>query len=713
MHYRLCRLLGSGIQPLFVFDGPGRPAFKHGRHIDPSAVSTNTDNAKQLLDYFGVPHHDAPGEAEAECALLQREGIVDAVLTEDVDALMFGCGLSLRKWSPEGARGKVPTHVTVHDIKKCKLKPKDMILVALLNGGDYKPEGLPRFGIKIACEAAKAGFGASLCRIPLSDVAGMQAWRQSLSHELQTNESKHFSCRHRALRIPDDFPDQKILRCYLAPTVSSPSQVSSLRERVGWRDTDVTGLRRFLGREFEWLGLSGAKKLIKSICEPNLIRILITSSEVRSPSCDFVKEICGERGSDELAQAAEYRVSYVPLELAPIDLDAEQDGVSLSDGDSDGQDDAGATEAGVTRRKLSTYDPAKPQKVWIPGVLLRAGAPGKIAAWKKKQLDAVKASEEKAAEQERKKLAAKSRKLAAETRKAAAQKKRTGGMKEGALDAYVRMSKPRPDRDGGSTGRRHRSPRATKPENQQPLWSTKHGKTWKAHASSDTRSGDQPSVDRRTVDPASTDTTLWTISTIPDHVSDVNTRHGTTSTLGVYGLRDDDDLLLPQRDAHSAVSDEEEKNRALYSFRETDDADTSLPEMLPGSRSLNEDHGHSSCDRVSEPSSTLARPTGISFGSISIPSSPTSPIKPAAKPALRLSPRSAFPPEKRQGARLPDPKPRAKGGGSRAVMLRDSLEGSWRVMSTSEASAVVNAATTGASNTTARAWSDVEIVDLT
>ena len=712
-------------------------------------MSTDTDKAKQLLDYFGVPYHDAPGEAEAECALLQQEGIVDAVLTEDVDALMFGCGLSLRRWSPEGPRGSIPTHVMVHELKKCELKPKEMILVALLSGGDYKPEGLPRFGVKIACEAARAGFGASLCRIPFSDVAGIQAWRQSLSHELQTNESGHFSCKHKTLRIPDDFPDKNILRCYLAPMVSSPSQVSSLRERLRWRDADITGLRRFLGTEFEWLGLPGAKKLIKSISEPTLIRILIAPSKFKSPSCDLIKEICGERVSDELAQMAEYRISYVPLELAPIDLDAEQDGVFPSDGESEGQDEAGASEAGVTRCRLSTYDPTKPQRAWIPGVLLEAGAPGKLAAWKKKQLDAVKASEDKTAAQERKKLAAKSRKLAAETRKTAAQKRRTGGMKEGALDAYVRISKPKIDRDGGSTGRRHASPRATKLENQPPVRSTKTGKTWKVHASSGARPGDERSVE----------TTPRTTFRIPDHVSDVDVRHRTTSTLGVYRLltKDDDgggdEFHLPQQDAYWGVSDEEEKNlnRPSCSFNETDDADTSLPEIFLGSRTSNEDPGLSSCDKAPGPSSTLARQMGISFKPISFPSSsPPSSANPAANhvanpaanpavkltatptanPAAKSSPQSSFPSEKRKAARIPDPKPRVKGGRSQAVMLRDSLEGSWRVISTAEASAIARVASTtaasggatmgasagasaGASKTTPPAWTDVEVIDLT
>ena len=108
----------------------------------------------------------APGEAEAECALLQREGIVDAVLSEDVDTLMFGSGLTLRNWSSEGRGNKSPTHVSAYYSKATKvgksgLDREGMILVALMSGGDYITEGIPGCGIKAACEAARAGFGKS------------------------------------------------------------------------------------------------------------------------------------------------------------------------------------------------------------------------------------------------------------------------------------------------------------------------------------------------------------------------------------------------------------------------------------------------------------------------------------------------------------------------------------------------------------------------
>jgi Holliday junction resolvase YEN1 len=148
--------MSVSIQPLFVFDGSHKPPFKRNKRSGHHGASVPNLLCKQLLNLFGFPFHIAPGEAEAECALLQREGIVDAVLSEDVDTLMFGSGLTLRNWSSEGRGNKSPTHVSAYYAEKTKngksgLDREGMILVALMSGGDYITEGIPGCGIKAAC----------------------------------------------------------------------------------------------------------------------------------------------------------------------------------------------------------------------------------------------------------------------------------------------------------------------------------------------------------------------------------------------------------------------------------------------------------------------------------------------------------------------------------------------------------------------------------
>lgn len=151
-YYRLCRLLQANIYPIFVFDGPNKPPFKRNQRTSPILLGPNweTRQLKKLISAFGFISWDAPGEAEAECALLQKLGIVDLVITEDVDCLMFGATVVARE-IPDKKR----THVYLYsDIEPMLLLDKDgLVLCAMMSGGDYLPAGVPNCGPKIAAEA--------------------------------------------------------------------------------------------------------------------------------------------------------------------------------------------------------------------------------------------------------------------------------------------------------------------------------------------------------------------------------------------------------------------------------------------------------------------------------------------------------------------------------------------------------------------------------
>lgn len=451
-YYRLLRLISLSIHPLFVFDGPNKPPFKRNKRTGPNVASIPEFLAKQLLKQFGLPFHLAPGEAEAECALLQREGIVDAVLSEDVDTLMFGSGVTIRNWSPEASKSKVPTHVNLYDAKKTKassnLDREGMILVALMSGGDYVPEGIPGCGPKTACEAARAGFGADLCKISRRDRDGLKAWRDRLTHELHSNESKFFKQKHGKLAIPDDFPDPEILGYYTHPVLSSQEKVDRLRRSLVWdQDIEFNQLREFAGDAFSWDKLGGAKKFIRNLAPALLVRELrmrgeriarlgdntSTATAIASESI-LIRSIHGTRNHATTDGVAELRIAFIPHELIPIDLDAEEPDDEINHDGSDEEEEApvATQEPGSPSKKRAQncYDPTEIEKLWVFDAYTRAGAPSQVKEWEEaQQRKGVLAAAKTAGREER-------------AKKALPKKTKSKDMPVGALHRFTKVTKP-------------------------------------------------------------------------------------------------------------------------------------------------------------------------------------------------------------------------------------------------------------------------------
>ena len=443
LYYRLLKLLALSIQPLFVFDGSQKPPFKRGSKTTSNAACLPNFLTKELLKCFGFSYHTAPGEAEAECALLQKEGIVDAVLSEDVDTLMFGCTLGLRHWTAEAVRGhKGPTHVNVYHAATTKTKThldsEGMILVALMSGGDYIPAGIPGCGIKTACEAAKAGFGHDLCKLSRKDSDGLQQWRERLERELRTNGSKYFRQRHKALKVPERFPNMTVLSYYTNPVVSSTDKVSKLRHEIEWSsEVNISGLRIFVSEAFDWQYLSGAKKFIRGLAPALLVHRLIQRSTADTYNDDnmemkelnekgLVKAVSSRRAHWNTDGNPELRIAYIPADIVGLDLSTEEEGdfqgyINDVSGDEQlvsGDENPGRSQSPTKKRGSSTYEPTVIEKTWVLETYVKLGVPLLVETWEEDMRNPKKFATRKA--REHKLLSNKS----------------------GAMDKFVRITKP-------------------------------------------------------------------------------------------------------------------------------------------------------------------------------------------------------------------------------------------------------------------------------
>ncbi|KAI0602300.1 hypothetical protein F4775DRAFT_588527 [Biscogniauxia sp. FL1348] len=445
LFYRLLRLLGLSIQPIFVFDGPNKPAFKRNKRSG-RGDGVATAMAKRMIRLFGFKIHDAPGEAEAECALLQQSGIVDAVLSEDVDTIMFGCTRTLRNWSSEGTRAsKTPTHVSLYDTEDLRkgtsgLDREGMVLVALISGGDYLPEGVPGAGVKLACEAARAGFGKSLCRLKRADTSELASWREWLIYELRHNESGFFRTRHKALTIPEDFPNMEILRYYTHPVVSPASTLDRLRQQTWDKPIDVVGLREFVQETFDWSYRIGAIKFIRVLAPALLVRKFMErgaqrdqesqdTETVEKEESELVKAITSRRAHFSTDATPELRISFIPTNIVGYDfqdepdevIDYGRDGLALnSDDEMENLADEEGGESAAKATSKKPFNPTETDLSWIPETVAKLGIPLMVEDWEEGQR--AKATGRPKA-------------------RASKAKSKTGGMASGAIDKFVRVTK--------------------------------------------------------------------------------------------------------------------------------------------------------------------------------------------------------------------------------------------------------------------------------
>ncbi|KAK5700682.1 hypothetical protein LTR97_005199 [Elasticomyces elasticus] len=228
--WRALNLMKLNIPLIFVSDGPRKPwkrAKRGGGLIDREL----TKLLHQMLDHLKLPRHQAPSEAEAECAAMQKRGLVDA-------AHKIG-------------KDRVKDHIKVFTAERLRNKldfdADSFILFALLSGGDYCTKGLP-------------GCGPQTARLENQ----LQRWREALQKLLRLHRN--------SANVPAGFPDFKALKNYRDPIISTPEQLDNLRGlRQGWdRPIDQRKLRILLRDRFHF----GTREYLKHIAPIYLARAL-------------------------------------------------------------------------------------------------------------------------------------------------------------------------------------------------------------------------------------------------------------------------------------------------------------------------------------------------------------------------------------------------------------------------------------------------------
>jgi flap endonuclease GEN len=174
---RTVRLLNQGIKLIFVVEGKSRIRTEMGdddlfrKRRSGTSFWKACNDCQKMLELLGVPVVRAKAEGEALCALLSQRGIVDGVISNDGDCLLFGAKTVYTKFSIENLDNGNVIRYDLEDLRavveksddddeegragtesnqELKLSRQDLVVFALLTGSDMAGSGLAKVGHKKA-----------------------------------------------------------------------------------------------------------------------------------------------------------------------------------------------------------------------------------------------------------------------------------------------------------------------------------------------------------------------------------------------------------------------------------------------------------------------------------------------------------------------------------------------------------------------------------
>ncbi|XP_076279092.1 XPG-like endonuclease isoform X2 [Lasioglossum baleicum] len=319
-------LLLQGISPVFVLEGKA-PALKHNtiakrndarngfreRKVTQkggrSQFNRILKECKEMLKLMGLACVQGDGEAEAMCAYLNQDGLVDGCISQDSDCFLYGAKVVYRNFctSAQGNRGGTGGAVDEYSLEKIErlldLDRNKMIALALLCGCDYN-DGLNGVGKEAALKLFKIvededilerikrwrtddGFdrreaelqNTNLCtscghsgkvqkhaRSGCTDCGTVVKCHDSYKEQraLVLNE---ITIRKKALLV-EDFPDQGLLDEFLIRKDSVPPKVD-----LQWKQPDIAKMIDFMERHLTWVPQYAFEKVFPLVTRWQLLHL--------------------------------------------------------------------------------------------------------------------------------------------------------------------------------------------------------------------------------------------------------------------------------------------------------------------------------------------------------------------------------------------------------------------------------------------------------
>ncbi|PWN30856.1 PIN domain-like protein [Jaminaea rosea] len=196
-----------------------------------------------MLRLFGLPYITAPMEAEAQCAELVSQKLVDGIITDDSDVFLFG---GTRVYKNMFNNNKVVECFLLSDIQReLGLDREKLVRLAYLLGSDYT-EGLPSVGPVVAMEVLSLFTGPD-------GLLRFKDWWMKVQSGRDTPDDTRGKTMRRIkktlankVHLSEDWPNAKVLDAYYEPEVDSSD------EPFQWGLPDLDNLRTYLGEYLGW-----------------------------------------------------------------------------------------------------------------------------------------------------------------------------------------------------------------------------------------------------------------------------------------------------------------------------------------------------------------------------------------------------------------------------------------------------------------------------
>lgn len=198
---------------------------------------------KKLLRLMGLRYIQAPGEADSQCAALNKKKKVYGVVTEDMDVLAFGAPVMLRNFTNK----KKVIEIRLNRIlKELELRYDQFVDICILLGSDY-------------CKTIK-GIGPMKAYEKYKQVGSIELLLKLLEKE---NKMSKKQGKEILYKIPKNYRSKwrQTKEYYMKTEVYEPEKIV-----IDWDGPDRAGLIEYLCKEHEF-NLSTTTKRVNLLIE--------------------------------------------------------------------------------------------------------------------------------------------------------------------------------------------------------------------------------------------------------------------------------------------------------------------------------------------------------------------------------------------------------------------------------------------------------------